>query len=735
MTTLSPSEKRDDYLDNPAAGHESGSLSRLPRWTARAMAILTMLMAVATTLLSLYYAATTADLGNLLSHQAMLPFSAVVYSLIGALIVSRRPRNPIGWIFLIVGLFEGISSISSGYMRFGRVLWPDGNFPGYDLAAWANLWIWMPAVFLPITLVLLLFPGGDLPSRRWRPVVWVTVLALIAVMAGRALHPGPLESWGNEINPFNFGISPAVLELTLHAGTLLLILAMIASIVALFGRFRRSRGVERAQIKWLVYACMIVALGFVITGLLWFGFPASAFIQELSIALTGGTVLAIAIAAGIAIIRYHLYDIDLIINRTLVYVAMTAVIIGLYALLVGGVGALLQTQSNWIVALVATVIVAILFQPLRDRLQRGVNRLLYGRRDEPFEVLADLGRRLEHTLSPERVYPALVETVAQTLKLPYAAIAVLADDGLETVVSYGRPVPDLSSFPLTYQGQTIGQLEVASRAPGESLSEADQRLLRNIAVQAGTAVHAVQLTDDLQRSRRRLVTAREEERRRLRRDLHDGLGPSLAALHLQAGVLRRLIDNDPRAAQALVDEFRGDIRQTIDEIRRVVYELRPPAIDQLGLVAAVRAQAARWSGETTAGQAQSRGAGQLTVTVTAPEALPPLPAAVEVAAYRIVQEALANVAHHAQATQCQVQLVVDGSSPAPRLQSGSSTCLRVEISDDGIGLNGYGRENGLGLLSMRERAEELGGECLVTFLPGGGTRVFALLPLPEGTNE
>jgi len=725
MATLSQSEKNDNHINGLAVRSESGPLGRAQRLLIWLFVALAISLTLITVLLSLYYAISTGDMRRLLSHQAMLPFTTVIFTVLGALVVSRRPENPIGWLFLIVGLFEGLSSLASGYALFGSALWDRDPFPAADLASWFNLWIWMPAIFLPTTLVLLLFPDGKLPSRRWRPAAWMILLGMAMVMIGRALHPGPLDSWGPEVNPLVFNVPPDFLEGLLNLGTLLLVVAMIASIAALFGRFRRSHGVERQRIKWLVYAGMIMLLGFIVTGILWFSFPANALIQELSIALTSATVLLIGVGTAIAVARHNLYDIDLIINRTLVYVTLTAVIVLLYALLVGGVGALLQTQSNWIVALGATVVVAILVQPLRDRLQKGVNRLLYGRRDEPFEVLSDLGQRLEGTLSPDNVYPTLVETVAETLKLPYVAISVQNEEGMRLADSYGRPVDDRISFPLTYQGETIGQLEVAPRRPGENLSEADVRLLRNIAGQAGTAVHAVQLTSDLQRSRRELVTAREEERRRLRRDLHDGLGPSLAALHLQSGVLRRLIKQDPQAAEDLADEFRGDIRATIDEIRRVVYELRPPALDELGLAAAVCSQAQRWSGKPVeSGQSADSSKAQkpeeaLRVVVETPDALPPLPAAVEVAAYRIIQEALANVAHHAHASQCMVRLSLTGQE--------KDLALQVEITDDGIGLNGRGQ--GLGLLSMRERAAELGGQWTVKSLPQGGTRVTATLPV------
>ena len=725
MVTLSQSEKNDNHINGLTVRGESGPLGPAQRRLIWLFVALAISLTLTTVLLSSYYAVSTGDTRRLLSHQAMLPFTTVVFTVLGALVVSQRPKNPIGWLFLIVGLFEGLSSLASGYALFGSALWIRDPFPAADLANWFNLWIWMPAIFLPTTLVLLLFPDGKLPSRRWRPVVWMILLGMAMAMIGRALHPGPLDSWGPEVNPLVFNVPPGFLEGVLNLGTLLLVVAMIASIAALIGRFRRSYGVERQQIKWLVYAGMIMLLGFIVTGILWFSFPANSLIQELSIALTSATVLLIGVGTAIAVARHNLYDIDLIINRTLVYVTLTAVIILLYALLVGGVGAILQMQSNWFVALGATVVVAILFQPLRDRLQKGVNRLLYGRRDEPFEVLSDLGQRLEGTLSPDKVYPTLVETVAETLKLPYVAISVQNEKGLRLADSYGRPVNDRISFPLTYQGETIGQLEVAPRRPGENLSEADMRLLRNIAGQAGTAVHAVQLTSDLQRSRRELITAREEERRRLRRDLHDGLGPSLAALHLQSGVLRRLIRQDPQAAEDLANEFRGDIRATIDEIRRVVYELRPPALDELGLAAAVCSQAQRWNGKpvnngpSTAGSEAQNPEAVLRVVVETPEALPPLPAAVEVAAYRIIQEALANVAHHAQASQCMVYLAMTGHDQALALQ--------VQVTDNGIGLNGRGQ--GLGLTSMRERAAELGGQCIVKSLPQGGTRVTAILPI------
>jgi signal transduction histidine kinase len=364
--------------------------------------------------------------------------------------------------------------------------------------------------------------------------------------------------------------------------------------------------------------------------------------------------------------------------------------------------------------LLATGLVAVLFQPLRARLQRGVNRLVYGERDDPYAVLSRLGSRLEATLAPEALLPTIVETVAQALKLPYAALALKQGDAFTTAASYGLPQDKPFILPLVYHTETIGQLLLGPRAPGEAFTAADRRLLEDIARQAGVAVHAVRITADLQHSREQLVTTREEERRRLRRDLHDGLGSTFAALHLQAGAIRTLMLRDLPAADAELVELQTEIRSAIADIRRLVYALRPPTLDELGLVGAIRQYAAQYDRHNSS---SGESGGSLCVTVEAPEQLPALPAAVEVAAYRIVQEALTNVVCHAQARTCVVRLsLLDG--------------LPLEITDDGVGLPPEPHA-GVGLLSMRERAAEVGGSCAVEPAPGHGTRVLSNLPLPK----
>jgi signal transduction histidine kinase len=687
----------------------SGRVGRMLRLLLAAIGV-----AVALNLgLALWYAAATGNTATLLSHQLLTPFLALANAALGLVVIRSRPDNPIGWIFLGIGLSTALSTVAAGIDRYGAVL-PIAPALS-EFARWLTNWVWLPSQLLPATFVLLLFPDGRLPSPRWRPVTWAAGAGLLILMVGLAAYPGALPEWGTRPNPYGRAGSEPLLNWMLNVGSVLVLGGVLGSIAAVAVRFRRSQGVERAQLKWLVYAVAImVVIGVLVVPVWLSGGLGQALALELSIVLSSLATLGISTAVAFAVARYRLYDIDIIINRTLVYGVMTGVVFLIYALIVGAAGVLFDSQGNWLLALLATGVVAVLFQPLLSRLQRAVNRLLYGQRDEPLAVLAQLGQRLEDTITPDAIYPTIVETAAHALRLPYVALQVRRGEGFETAETFGRSVADPTILPLTNQGEVVGRLVVGRRAGDEEFSTADQQILRNIARQAGAAVHEAQLTADLQRSRLQLVTGREEERRRLRRDLHDGLGPSLASLHLEAGVLRRLVRSDPAAAERLVDEMQNDIRATIEDIRRVVHELRPPALDDLGLVPAIQVLAAKMGRQE--GPAR-QGANGLQVAVDAPDTMPALPAAVEVAAYRIIQEALANVVHHANAGCAVVRLRLDRD-------------LHVEVSDDGAGFQ-EGRVGGLGLRSMRERAAELGGQFNVTGAAAGGTVVRAVLPLGE----
>ncbi len=486
---------------------------------------------------------------------------------------------------------------------------------------------------------------------------------------------------------------------------------------------------QRLQIKWF-------AFGFAMTlafSIVWSLLP--LVISPLNrpdswYQLSGPAALVLSyvpipLGIGIALLRYRLWDIDIIINRTLVYTLLTVSTLGLYVLVVFGASSLLRAQNDLFFSLLATALIAVLFQPLRQWLQHGVNRLMFGDRNEPYRVLSRLGQRLQETVPADTVLPTIVETVAQALKLPHVAIVWKREQippGAESsllVAAFGtsRGSAADTRVPLVHQGKHLGELVLSPRQRGEELTPADLRLVRDLAPQIGMALHSAllladlqQLTVDLQRSREHLVTAREEERRRLRRDLHDGLGPQLSSQTFTLSAIKKLLRQDPDTAEHLLIDATTHAQEAIADIRRLVYALRPPALDDLGLLAALQEQMAQYQ------------ASGIVLTLDAPEALPPLPAAIEIACYRIVQEALTNIVRHAHATQATVHLHVQDD-------------LVVEVRDNGQGLPPGGVRGGVGFSSMHERAEELGGTCLIVTIPKGGTQVCAHFPLPEGQRE
>ena len=632
--------------------------------------------------------------------------AVLVFTCVAGIIFWRKSDD---W----MGLFGSLALLAFGAVTFtGTTNALKNSAPGW----------WLPVTCVEflgqigIVLFLYLFPDGRFVPRwmRWLAVGWVLYQTPATFIPG-------MNGWINRD--------------ALLVG-LLWTLFLGGAVAGQIYRYRRvSSPVQRQQTKWVVFGMAIGIGGFLsLVFLIPMLFPAIEQAMSLYPWLYFTPVylfiLIMPISIGTAILRYRLWDIDVIISRTLVYGALTASVIAIYVLVVGYLATLFQTSGNLAISLIATGLVAVLFQPLRLRLQRGVNRLLYGERDDPYAVISRLNQRLEATLAPDAVLPTIVETVREALKLPYVAIALRADQrpttndqrqaiapdspsilrsssfdtGFEIAAATGTPMAHPLLLPLTYQNEVVGQLILAPRAAGEAFTPADQRLLDDLARQAGVAAHAVRLTGDLQRSRERLVTAREEERRRLRRDLHDGLGPQLATLTLKLDAARNLIERAPESAAGLLAELKTQTQTAVADIRRLVYELRPPALDELGLVGALREQVAQYRWD------------ELCVVVDAPERLPALPAAVEVAAYRIALEALTNVVRHADARNCAISLGLSGG-------------LSLDIRDDGRGLPDEHRA-GVGLHSMRERAAELGGSCEIASAPGGGTCVTVWLPLP-----
>jgi signal transduction histidine kinase len=618
---------------------------------------------------------------------------AVVYGLVAAVIFWRRSNDRLA-------LFA-----SFALLMFGMA-----TFPGTMSALTASNTAWR----LPVALVTFLgsvsfslfvyvFPDGHfVPGwTRWVALAWV------AEQAPHYFWPHSFLDWGFWSPPLQFAAWLGFLGSMIYAQG--------------YRYLRVSNSLQRLQTRWVVLGIALAFVGLSVGQVVLVVARHAALPTALATQLAAALIiylymLLIPLTIAIALLRYGLFDVDLLINRALVYGTLTACIISLYVLVVGSLSIAFQVRGNPVVALLATGVVAVVFQPLRERLQRGVNRLLYGQRDEPYTVISRLGQRLESTLAPEAVLPAIVDTVAQALKLPYVALALNEGESLRIAAASSDSVADphdLLHLSLVYSTETVGELVLAPRAPGESFTPSDRRLLEDLAREAGIAAHAVRLTLDLQRtngdlrrSRAQLVTMREEERRRLRRDLHDGLGSALTSMTFKLGAAENLLARDPAAVLALLEELKRETQAAMTDIRHLVYDLRPPALDELGLVSALCERAAHF---------QLNG---VQVSVDAPQPLPALPAAVEVAAFRTALEALANVARHAQATTCVIRLsVVDG-------------ILTLEVQDNGVGLPA-GYHSGVGITAMRERAAELGGTCVVEAAPSGGTRVYSQLPLLE----
>lgn len=605
----------------------------------------------------------------------LLPTVVILAFLIVALVIfRRRPQDRMALFSSFTLLMFGGAAVT-GTMQ---------NLADVHPLFWFSVNLLAYVGQLSFAMFFYLFPDGRF-APRWTRWVALTVAVLFLPAA---FFPD---------SRFNLFSGP-------------LFLVFIGSLVSVQAyRYRRLSGpVQRQQTKWVVFGSAVAMTGFAVLLAIGSLMPELTHpgVGELSLlTLLYGFILLVPLSIGVAVLRHRLWDIDPVINRALVYGVLTVGVVGVYVVVVNYLGALLPTDGDLVPSLVVTGVIAVLFAPVRDRLQRAVNRLMYGERDDPYAVLTRLGKQLETTLSPDAVLPLITRTVRDALKLPYAAITLRTGGGLSVAAETGTPVEGSLQLPLVHRGEDIGTLILAPRQPGEKFTPGDRRLLDDLARQAGVALHAVRLTADLQQSRQRLVTTREEERRRLRRDLHDGLGPMLGSLTLKLDLADGMMDSDPATARNLIRSLKAEAQAAVTDIRRLVYALRPPALDDLGLLGAVRETAAQY------------GVGGLGVTVQASDALPPLPAAVEVAAYRIIQESLTNIVRHAGASSCTIRIVLRDHE------------LVIEVADDGRGIATSARP-GVGIASMRERAAEIGGEC--TAEPanpdGTGTRVRAVLP-------
>ncbi|MBI4883610.1 MAG: hypothetical protein HY826_06085 [Actinobacteria bacterium] len=622
----------------------------------------------------------------------LLPL-ATGYPLAGAIILTSRPGHSVGRVMLGVGLAAGLAAAAHAYATRAIVLDP-GSLPFATAAAWLGTWVWALSGMPAMTILLLLFPDGRLCTRRWRPVMAVSVLAVASAAVGFGLAPGRLSDFPSVHNPVGVGALRPVTGVLQAVFFPLLLVALVGAVASLVVRWRRADPDMRQRLD-LVLAAMVVFVGVVmLAGALQLPMALSATVQVVA-------TLLVPAAIVIGVLQRQLFEIKLIVKPSLVYAALTASVLGMYVAVVQVVG---QLGGGLVGPVVATGVVAVAFEPLHRRLHRGVDRLLHGDRADPTVAVARLVGYLTASSAPDLLLAAAAAGVGEALRVPGVKVTAVVDGSVVGEAEWGIFQTEVEHVPVHFYADLVGHLTVARRESQTLPNRADDRVLSLLLPHVATAMHIVRLTADLNAAREQAVRVREEERRRIRRDLHDGLGPVLAGLGLSLEGVSDLVEVDPRRARVSLGELAESVHATIADVRRLVYELRPPALDDLGLLGALREHV----------NSIARHPGDVVVTVDAPDELPELPAAVEVAVFRIAMEALTNVERHAHASRCTLRL---------RLDDG----IELTVEDDGVGINGHAP--GVGIPSMRERVRELNGRWSLEARQPTGTRLRARLPL------
>ncbi|MEZ5311266.1 MAG: sensor histidine kinase [Microthrixaceae bacterium] len=591
------------------------------------------------------------------------------------------------------------------------------DLPGVQISAWLVSWLWI--WHLPLfSLSLLMFPTGSLPSPRWRLAIAPPLGAGLIATIG-AFAPGTIgvtealvDVQGKVIdNPLALHVGVWFTSWCARWGMPLVAISTAVALVTIV-RLKGAHGHQRQQLKWVAYTQV---MGIAVPVIIFVVAPGS----DIGPALAVLQVIMTMAGVTVAMMRHQLLDIDVVVERTVVYSIVSATVIGVYAAAIALMSLLFVTDHQRGNPLVIALSVLVGF-PVRDRVQDLVRRRFYGDRDRPYELIASHLRTIGSDRSPEQLLSELASLICSAMKVPWAGFT-LEDSTVISSETLGEhpggtslSVPSghrVEEFPMINLGSQRGHLRVALRNGESTFSTEDRRLLSDLAQQGGMIATARKLMAELQRSRLNLVTAQAEERRRLRRDLHDGLGPQLTAITLKIDAARNHLLGDVPLADVILAEVRQDTRDAIEDVRRLVYDLRPPALAELGLDGAIR--------RLTGGESRSVAGPVVSLDVVGD--LGELSAAVELAAYRIVTEAITNATRHGRAKSCSVRLAVGNQ-------------LRIEVSDDGNGLH----ENwtpGVGITSMRERVSELDGSLVIHCVPGGGTRIVALIPLGPTTPE
>jgi signal transduction histidine kinase len=610
---------------------------------------------------------------------------AVTFAIVGLIVARRRPANPAGWFMLVIGAFWGVLVLPVG--RISAPLW------------FGNL-VWVVPLGLMGTHLLLRLPDGRLPSARWR---WVSRAATLAiVLAGVALP--------SEETP---GASAAQ-QVVGATGLFLLFGCVVASVASLVVRARRADADERHQLRWIA-AGGLTFIGFYavsfVPGVL--GSPFSNTVDQVANSLTTVAYSAVPLGIGIAILKYRLYAIDVVIRKALVFAALAAFFTAVYAAVVGGAGALVGSRSTPALSFVAAALVAVGFQPALTRARRFADRVVYGKRSTPYEVLAELGERLGETYAADDVLPRIARVLGEGVGATRARVWLRVGDDLRPVATWPHDVSsegdDDFTVEVRHQGDPLGALSVAMPA-NDPMDPTKEQLVSHLAAQAGLVLRNVRLTeelrariDDLKAAQKRLVVAQDDERRRLERNIHDGAQQQLVALSVKLRLADGLLERDPERVRRMLADLSVDTNQALDDLRDLARGIYPPLLADQGLAPALEGQARK---------------APLPVEVRA-NGIGRYPQEVEAAAYFSCLEALQNVAKYAEASRAIVTL-----------SDGNGT-LRFEVADDGSGFDPSRVGYGTGLQGIADRLGSLAGTLAVTSAANAGTKVVGTIPIPS----
>jgi signal transduction histidine kinase len=627
---------------------------------------------------------------------------------IGALVASRRPEISLGWLFLLAGLGLGLSNFGTAYAAYGLVVRP-GSLPGARLAGWLQVWTWTLGVGA-VPFLFLLFPTGRLHSRRWRPVAWFAgaswcAMGGISFVAAFFLWSNPLvqdtKDWpapAKALGPF--------LTVSFFAVLGAIVLGLASAVI----RFKNSRGEERQQLKWFV-----TAAAFFVATLLVQTVIDNAVVRALT------TLASAALFGGIAvaILKYRLYDIDIVINKAVVFGALAAFFTAVYVAVVVGIGAIVGSRANTFLTVAAAVLIAVAFQPVRDRARHLANRLVYGKRATPYEVLSEFAERMTATYATEDLPARMAEILGEATGATRSDVWLAVGGDLRAEASWPGDSESLQTlhiqdgevtapaaadafFLVRHQSEVLGALSV-QKPPNEPVNPAEEKLIADLASQAGLVLRNVRLIGELRASRQRLVKAQDEERRRLERNIHDGAQQQLVALGIRLGLLGNLASRTAPELRSQVEELRAEAQDALENLRDLARGIYPPLLSDQGLVAALSSQARKAS---------------LPVEVEA-DSIGRYPQEIEAAVYFCALEALQNVAKYAEARSATIHLVATNGA------------LNFSIHDDGKGFDPDRTAPGSGLANMADRLDVLGGSISINSKPGKGTTVTGHLPAPE----